>query len=109
MIFCMGPPAGRHGRRREMGGSVKLGHHRSKLLPSGIVLHFQEFGSESAPVALWNTQAAPPFVTCVALDRSCCPRDCGAVPQPCGCQPAALASPPPPHQPGYAQQAIVPS
>ena len=30
-------------------GSVAAGTHRSKLLQSGIILHYQEFGSDSAP------------------------------------------------------------
>jgi hypothetical protein len=36
-------------RVRDASGVESIGHHRSKLLPSGIVLHYQEFGSESAP------------------------------------------------------------
>ena len=34
---------------RDKSGVLLVGHHRSKLLASGIVLHYQEFGSDSAP------------------------------------------------------------
>ena len=34
---------------REPDSVQRNGHHRSQLLPSGIVLHYQEFGSDSAP------------------------------------------------------------
>ena len=36
-------------KQSESAGVISGGHHRSKLLPSGVVLHYQEFGSETAP------------------------------------------------------------
>ena len=36
-------------RMRDTGSVAMMGHHRSKLLASGIVLHYQEFGNDNAP------------------------------------------------------------
>ena len=39
-------------RQMEASGVAERGVHRSKLLPSGVVLHYSEFGSESNPPVL---------------------------------------------------------